>query len=119
MFRLYGNTSRSNDTYLHKELLAMNLSPKYDEHLHSFYFNANFRNLFELSFQSRVLENLYIQIGQKFPITTEREVADSLSRLQLRNYLPMKRGLVENIALKILIKESSHILSENVLTFLL
>ncbi len=74
LFRLYANTSKSNDSYLYNELLKNNLSPKYDPNLRCFYFDANYHTLFHLSFKSFTIENLYIQIGQKFTILGENSI---------------------------------------------
>ncbi len=50
MFRIYAKTSKPNDKYLYNELLQFGLKPKYEDLLHSFYFNATFEQLFKLSF---------------------------------------------------------------------
>lgn len=128
-FRLYARTSRGNDAYLHQELRALGLRPKHEDLLHAFYFEAGFQDLFRLSFQAYSVEHLYLQVGHKFPLylpgqmepgDSERLVADFLRGANLRNYLPMQRNLVENITLKLLVRESSHNLaSERVILSLL
>jgi hypothetical protein len=74
LFRLYANTSKSNDPFLYNELVKNHLTPKYDPHMHSFYFDANYHTLFDLSFKSFTIENLYIQIGKKFTIIGENNM---------------------------------------------
>ncbi len=93
----------------------MNLKPKYDQHLNAFYFNSTWKTLFDVSFKSLTVEQMYIQIGQKFKIVDEQQITTELERLPLKNYLPIQRGLVESTTLKILIRESAHIPSDNVL----
>lgn len=68
--RLYVNTSRGNDPFLHRELLALRLKPKFDQHLHSFYFDAPMQALFSVSFRSLLAENLFVQLGKPFPATS-------------------------------------------------
>lgn len=113
VFRIYAKTNKSMDPYLHKELSAMGLNPKYEELLHSFYFNANFHDLFNLSFNSLTVENLYIQIGHKFPMysqyiksgrTLEEEMHDYFKKINFKGYFPMQRGLIENITMNLLIR---------------
>lgn len=58
---------------------------------------------------------MYVQIGQKFKIIDEQQIASELERLPFKNFVPMQRGLVENTTLKVLVRESVHIPSENVL----
>lgn len=50
IFRIYAKTTKQNDKYLYNELITMGLQPKYEELLHAFYFNANFQQIFKLSF---------------------------------------------------------------------
>lgn len=47
----------------------MGIRPKYEELLHSFYFDASFNQIFKLSFSSFTLESFYIQLGHKYPLS--------------------------------------------------
>lgn len=69
VFRIYAKTSKANDSYLYNELLSLGLKPKYEDVLHGFYFNANFQDIFKLSFNTYTLENMYVQLGHKFPLS--------------------------------------------------
>ena len=70
-FRLYARTSKPNDPYLHQELLNLNLKPRYEDLMHAFYFPATFTDIFNLSFHSLTAENLYVQLGHKFPLKAD------------------------------------------------
>ena len=85
----------------------MKLKPSFDEHLHSFYFDAGFNALFDLSFHSLLAENMYLQLAKPFPATSEAVFQERLQRIQFKNYLPLKRGLVENMALNIIVRETN------------
>ena len=97
--------------------------------MHSFYFNATFKELFDLSFHSLTVENMYIQLGHKFPLSTdyistgrthEELVSEFFRKINFRNYIPIERNIVENISMNILVRESSRNLpSDNVLLSLL
>ena len=107
MFRLYAKTSKGNDKYLFEELRKFGLSPKYEDQLHAFYFNATFRDLFCLSFRSLGIESLYVQLGHRFPSGAEHNIQEGLTKLPFRNYLPIQRGLVESLTLSIMIRQSA------------
>ena len=66
IFRIYAKTSKGNDNHLLRELKCLNLNPKYDQHLNAFYFDSNFKSLFDISFHSMTIEQMYVQIGQNF-----------------------------------------------------
>lgn len=97
--------------------------------LHAFYFDASFSDLFRLSFNSYTAENLYLQLGHKYPVyipggmepgDNERLVGEFLKKINFRNYLPIQRNLVQNITLKLLVRESSqNLASERVILSLL
>jgi hypothetical protein len=40
------------------------------------------------------VEQMYIQIGQKFRIIDEEQIKEELERLPLKNYIPIQRGLI-------------------------
>lgn len=121
IFRIYAKTTKQNDKYLFNQLVSMGLQPKYEELLHAFYFNANFNHLFKLSFQAFTAESLYLQLGHRYPLSTEngeneKSVSEFLKKINFRNYIPVQRGIVENTTLKLLFRESSPYLpSENVI----
>jgi hypothetical protein len=54
ILRLYVTTSKGNDPFLYKELLRFNIRPKYDEHLHAFYFDAPLPTMFKVAHRSLV-----------------------------------------------------------------
>lgn len=56
---------------------------------------------------------MYVQLGHKFPLSFstghgrdshEKLVGDFFKKINFRNYLPMQRGLVENITLNVLVR---------------
>lgn len=117
--RLYLNTSKGNDPFLNKELKRLSIPAKYDEHFHAFYFDAPLPTLFRVAHKSLIAENLYLQIGQPFPATSETVFAQRPERIPFKNYLPMRQGLIENLTLNILVQENSYPISDNVMTSLL
>lgn len=116
VFRLYLNTSKGSDPFLYKELLSFNTRPKYDEHLHAFYFDAPLRTLLHLSFRSLLAENMWVQIGKPFPAVVESTFPQHLENVQFKNYLPLRRGLIENMTLNIITRETQYPLSDRVIT---
>lgn len=61
---------------------------------------------------------MWVQIGKPFPAVNEQTFPQCLDKLQFKNYLPIKRGLVENMTLNILIRETQYPLSDRVITSL-
>ncbi len=59
---------------------------------------------------------MYVQIGQPFPATSEILFAQRLERIQFKNFLPLKRGLIENLTLNILVRDTKYPISDNVMT---
>lgn len=104
VFRIYLNTSKGSDPFLYRELLACNTRPKYDEHMHAFYLDAPLHTLLHLSFRSLTAENMWVQIGKPFPAINEQTFPQHLEKIQFKNYLPIRRGLIENMTLNILIR---------------
>lgn len=94
ILRLYVNTSKGNDSVLYRELTRFNIRPKYDNHLHAFFFDAPLPYLFKVAHRVLTAENFFIQIGQPFPATSETVFAQRLERIQFKNYLPLGRGLI-------------------------
>lgn len=119
ILRLYVTTSKGNDPFLYKELMGFNLKPKFDEHLHAFYFEAPLPSLFKVAHRSLIAESMYVQIGQPFPATSETVFSQRLERIQFKNYLPVRRGLIENLVLNILVRETKYPISDNVMSSLL
>lgn len=119
ILRLYVTTSKGNDTFLYKELKTFNLRSKYDEHLHAFYFEAPLPTLFKVAHRSLIAENMFVQIGQPFPAVSETVFSQRLQRIQFKNYLPLRRGLIENLTLNILVRETKYPISDNVMSSLL
>lgn len=79
IFRLYAKTSKGNDSILLKELRQLNIkNPRYDQHLNSFYFNCNWTELFDVCFKCMTLEQMYLQIGQKFMVIDEQQLNSEL-----------------------------------------
>jgi hypothetical protein len=116
ILRLYLNTSKGNDPFLYKELLSLNIRPRFDGFLHAFYFDAALPTLFKIAHRSLMAENMYVQIGQPFPATSEAVFQQKLEQIQFKNYLPLRRGLVENLTLNILVRETKYPISDQVMT---
>lgn len=86
--------------------------------MHAFYLDASLATLFHLSFHSFIAENMWVQIGKPFPAVNEQMFMQSLEKLQFKNYLPIRRGLVENMTINILVRETQYPLSDRVMTSL-
>lgn len=99
--------------------MALKTRPKYDEYLHAFYLDAPLRTLLHLSFHSFIAENMWVQIGKPFPAINELTFPQHLEDIQFKNYLPLRRGLIENMTLSILIRETQYPLSDRLITTLL
>lgn len=54
ILRLYVTTSKGNDAFLYKELMRFKIRPKFDEHLHAFYFDAPLPMLFRVAHRSLI-----------------------------------------------------------------
>lgn len=61
---------------------------------------------------------MWVQIGKPFPAVNEHTFPQCLEKLQFKNYLPIKRGLVENMTLNILVRETQYPISDRVITSL-
>ena len=59
---------------------------------------------------------MHLQLAQPFPATSEAVFQEELTRVQFKNYLPLRRGLVENMTLNIMVRETNYPLSDNVIT---
>lgn len=104
ILRLYLTTSKGNDPFLYKELHRLKIKPRFDNNMHAFFFDAPLPTLFKIAHQSLIAENMYVQIGQPFPATSETVFMQSLEKIQFKNYLPLSRNLIENLTLSILIR---------------
>jgi hypothetical protein len=62
---------------------------------------------------------MWIQLGKPFPAVNEQTFPQHLERIQFKNYLPLRRGLVENMTLNILVRETQYPLSDRLMTSLL
>jgi hypothetical protein len=62
---------------------------------------------------------MWIQIGKPFPAVNEQTFPQHLENIQFKNYLPLRRGLIENMTLNILIRETQYPLSDRLITTLL
>ena len=79
IFRIYAKTSKGNDNYLSSELSSFGIQNiKYDQHLNSYYFNSNFKSLFDICYKSMAVEQMYIQLGQKFRIIDEQQIVSEI-----------------------------------------
>jgi len=59
---------------------------------------------------------MYVQIGKPFPAASELAFVQSLEKIQFKNFMPLQRGLIENLTLNILVRETQYPLSNNVIT---
>jgi hypothetical protein len=59
---------------------------------------------------------MWIQIGKPFPAVNEQTFPRALEKMQFKNYLPLRRGLIENMTLNILVRETQFPLSDRVIT---